>query len=195
MKTILPVLSALIFCSLTAQEPKWEHGFGFNSGTSGSGVHYYGNRNFNESLGWIFEARFFDLKGDNEIVANSNTVYYDPTTVGGISLVMMNLETGLRYFPFAGQIANNFAPYVFLTAGPNLIFDAPEQGDFFDRWSKPDLIVHYSAMIGAGFMFRISPKSNFGLDAGYSYLPTPRRLDGRNDYSGLLIKLTFSRAR
>jgi len=184
---ILTLLSAL-----NAKALWTENGLGFNSGMHGSGMHWYYGYFNSESYGWSFEARLYDLKGENELPS------YDPrygtiTTSGGISLVMITGEAGFMFFPFAGKIANNFSPFVNIQLGPNFIFDAPEEGGFLERWKQAQMYTALAGYVGLGVSFYISYKTVVSVNAGYDILILPKFIDGSDDYSGLLIKFTFSR--
>jgi len=187
------ILLILFLLSASNAETLWtENGLGFNSGIHGSGIHWYYGYFPSETHGWSFEARLYDLKGDNEFPT------YDPftgtvTTAGGISLTMITGEAGLLFFPFAGKIANNFSPFLSLQLGPNFILDAPEEGRFFERWKQAQMYTALAGFAGVGVSFYISYKTVIGVSAGYDFLMLPKVLDGRDDYSGLLIKFTFSR--
>ena len=169
-----------------------ENGLGFNSGTNGSGIHWHYGRFPAETHGWVAEGRFYDLKGDNEVPA-WDQISQTMTTAGGISLVMLTFEGGAMYFPFAGKIANNFSPFVTFMAGPNIILDAPETGSFTERWGQAETSFGLAVFLGAGISFYISHQTVFEFSAGWDYLKLPKTIDGKNDYSGFLIKLTFSR--
>jgi len=190
MRKILVLI--FLFSALSGEEMWSENGPGFNSGTNGSGIHWHYGRFPAETHGWVAEGRFYDLKGDNEVPAY-DPVYGTVTTAGGISLVMLTFEGGLMYFPFADKIANNFSPYVAVMAGPNIILDAPETGSFTERWGQTETSFGLAVFLGAGISFYISHQTVFGFSAGYDFLKLPKTIDGKNDYSGFLIKLTYSR--
>ncbi len=186
------ILVLLTLTSTLLAKPQWvEYGLGFNSGITGSGLHGSHDRYYSDSFGSTLELRLFDLKPDEML---SRSPYnYELTTSGGISLVMLTAEAGVRYFPFAGKIANNFSPFATVQLGPNFILDGQEEGKFFDRWQNAEVHTAMAGFIGAGVSFYISYKTVFVLSAGYDFLRLPQQIDGSDNYSGLLIKFTLSK--
>ncbi|MFH1851582.1 MAG: hypothetical protein ABIA75_04490 [Candidatus Neomarinimicrobiota bacterium] len=186
------LLIILTFSTLAwAADPVSETGAGFSSGMRGSGFHGQFARIQSDAFHWLLETRFFDLKGKNEVITYD--YYYQPTTTGGISLIMLTAEAGARYFPFAGKIANNFAPFVTIMAGPNLVLDAPESGAFLQRWQAAQPTLALAGYIGVGLSFYPSPRTVFGIGAGYDFLLLPKVVDGTDNYSGLVLKFSYSR--
>lgn len=187
------LILVLLPVGLLAGDLQWtEKGIGFHSGTMGSGIQGRYGRFPSESCGFVFEGRFFDLKGSTEMVSvDQFTGAW--TTVGGISLIMFPVSAGIVYFPFVGEIANNFAPFVTALGGLNLIFDAPETGSFFERWGQARRYSGIAGFVGAGIAFTVSSYSGVNVVMGYDMLPLSKTLDGSDDYSGLVLKISYNR--
>ena len=94
-------------------------GFGLQVGEQGTGIFFHRVWDSNNALQWLFQGCFFDVKGEDYMMV------YDPYTnqyrsVGDKYILIMPMFSGVKYFPFADQIANNFAPYVTAQLGPVL---------------------------------------------------------------------------
>jgi len=169
------------------------NGFGVDIGSNGSGAfltrHYL---HHSEKFGINGEIRFYDIKAKEEtIVYDYYTNQY--TTVGGKSLLMVPTFIGAHYFPFAGKIANNFAPFFSLKGGSVLTLDGEEIGTFSERWSDPKIQFTPGGFIGVGVDFRWVNQSSVKLEVGMEILPLYQKADNEIDYSGFLIHLSFNR--
>jgi len=169
------------------------NGFGLDIGSNGSGLFFTRNYMHNSNkFSLNGEIRLYDIKGGEE------TIVYDIysgryQTVGGKSLFMTPILLGVNYFPFANKIANNFAPFLTLKSGANMILDGKEVGSFSDRWSSPDVQFSYSGFIGAGIDFKWANQTSVVLNIGAEILPLRQEADGENNYSGFLIHISFNR--
>ena len=98
--------------------------------------------------------------------------------------------------PFAGEIANNFSPFVTLRGGPIFTIDGEETGDnFMERWSNSQTHWSPGGFIGGGVEFKWVNLSSVILHIGVDILPLSQTADGRKDYSGMLIHIAFNRFR
>ena len=192
-KFLFTLLTVGIPVLLIGQFDHVHNGIGLDIGSSGSGVfimRQYTHTSQKYSLSG--ELRFYDIKASNEIIVYD---WYSNQyrSVGGKSLILMPAFFGANYYPFAGQIANNFSPFITLRGGPLFTLNGLETGKFVQRWSNAE--THWSAggFFGVGTEFRLVNMTSVLLHVGYEYLPLSRIADGENDYSGLLIHIAFNR--
>ena len=70
------------------------------------------------------------------------------TTISGQNLILMPFMVGVNYHPFAGEIANNFSPFITIRGGTTFAIDGKEgSGSYKQKWSKAE--THWSP---AGFV-------------------------------------------
>ena len=169
------------------------NGFGLDIGTSGSGMFIMRNYvHASEKLALNGELRFYDIKAEDE------TIVYDYYTgqyksVGGKSLVMLPVFVGGNYYPFVGKIENNFSPFIAIKGGVVTTVNGEEFGTFSERWKNPDIQYTPGGFLGVGIDFKIVGQSSVMVMVGLEYLPLKKETDGKNDYSGFLIHLSFNR--
>ena len=167
-------------------------GIGLDIGSSGSGIfvtrqYMHASDKFSLNGEW----RFYDMKADEEMVVYN--FWGEPVNIGGISLVMMPIFFGGNYYPFAGEIANNFSPFITFRGGPIYTLDGDETGSFSERWSNPKSQWSFGGFIGVGIDFKWVSQSMVTLMVGGEILPLREAADTKKDYSGLLIHIAFSR--
>jgi len=178
---------------LLGQFDQVTNGFGLDIGTSGSGMFIMRNYiHASEKLALNGEVRFYDIKADDE------TIVYDYYTgqyksVGGKSLVMFPVFVGYNYYPFVGKIENNFSPFISIKSGVVTTVDGEEFGTFSERWKNPDIQYTPGGFLGVGIDFKIVGQSFVMITVGLEYLPLKKETDGKKDYSGFLIHLSFNR--
>ena len=178
---------------LLGQFDQVANGFGLDIGSSGSGMFIMRNYvHASEILALNGELRFYDIKAEDE------TIVYDYYTgqyksVGGKSLVMLPAFVGGNYYPFVGKIENNFSPFIAIKGGVVTTVDGDEEGTFSKRWKKPDIQYSPGGFLGVGIDFKIVGQSSVMVMVGFEYLPLKKETDGKNDYSGFLIHLSFNR--
>jgi hypothetical protein len=178
---------------LLGQFDQVTNGFGLDIGSSGSGMFIMRNYvHASEKLALNGELRFYDIKADDE------TIVYDYYTgqyksVGGKSLVMFPVFVGGNYYPFVGKIENNFSPFISIKGGVVTTVDGDEDGAFIKRWKKPDIQYNSGGFLGLGIDFKIVGQSSVMVMVGLEYLPLKKETDGKNNYSGFLIHLSFNR--
>ena len=169
------------------------NGFGLDIGSSGSGMFIIRNYvHASERIALNGELRFYDIKAEDE------TIVYDYYTgqyksVGGKSLVMLPVFFGGNYYPFVGKIENNFSPFIAIKGGVVTTVDGDESGTFSERWKKSDIQFSSGGFLGVGIDFKIVGQSSVMVMVGLEYLPLKKETDGKKDYSGFLIHLSFNR--
>jgi hypothetical protein len=169
------------------------NGFGLDIGSSGSGMFIMRNYvHASEKLALNGELRFYDIKAEDE------TIVYDYYTgqyksVGGKSLVMLPVFIGGNYYPFVGKIENNFSPFIAIKGGVVTTVNGEEFGTFSERWKNPDIQYTPGGFLGVGIDFKIVGQSFVMVMVGFEYLPLKKETDGKKDYSGFLIHLSFNR--
>jgi len=178
---------------LLGQFDQVTNGFGLDIGSSGSGMFIMRNYiHASEKLALNGEVRFYDIKADDE------TIVYDYYTgqyksVGGKSLVMFPVFVGGNYYPFVGKIENNFSPFIAIKGGVVTTVNGEEFGGFYSRWENPDIQYTPGGFLGVGIDFKIVGQSFVMVMVGLEYLPLKKETDGKKDYSGFLIHLSFNR--
>ncbi|MBT6981755.1 MAG: hypothetical protein HOA05_05870 [Candidatus Marinimicrobia bacterium] len=178
---------------LLGQFDQVANGFGLDIGSSGSGMFIMRNYvHASEILALNGELRFYDIKAEDE------TIVYDYYTgqyksVGGKSLVMLPVFIGGNYYPFVGKIENNFSPFIAIKGGVVTTVNGEEFGTFSERWKNPDIQYTSGGFFGVGIDFKIVGQSSVMVMVGLEYLPLKKETDGKNDYSGFLIHLSFNR--
>ena len=184
--TLFPVL-------LLGQFGQIKNGFGLDVGTSGSGL--FISRQYvhtSEAFAVNAEIRLYDIKAEDEtIVYDYYTGQYK--TVGGKSLFMVPIFTGANYYPFVGKIENNFAPFFGFKVGAVFTADGKENGTFRQRWNNPKTQFTAGGFLGIGIDFMLVGRSSVAVMVGYEYLPLKEVTDGKKDYSGFLIHVSFNR--
>ena len=177
---------------LLGQFDQVTNGFGLDIGSSGSGMFIMRNYvHASEKLALNGELRFYDIKAEDE------TIVYDYYTgqyksVGGKSLVMFPVFVGGNYYPFVGKIENNFSPFIAIKGGVVTTVNGEEFGTFSERWKNPDIQYTPGGFFGVGIDFKIVGQSSVMVMVGLEYLPLKKETDGKNDYSGFLIHLSFN---
>ena len=178
---------------LLGQFDQVTNGFGLDIGSSGSGMFIMRNYvHASEKLALNGELRFYDIKAEDE------TIVYDYYTgqyksVGGKSLVMLPVFVGGNYYPFVGKIENNFSPFIAIKGGVVTTVNGKEFGTFSQRWKNPDTQYTPGGFLGVGIDFKIVGQSSVMVMVGLEYLPLKKETDGKKDYSGFLIHLSFNR--
>ena len=170
------------------------YGAGIDIGSKGSGFFFnYLIGNIEKNLDVVFEARYFDIKGETEMyVYDYWTNQY--TTISGQNLILMPFMVGVNYHPFAGEIANNFSPFITIRGGTTFAIDGKVgSGSYKQKWSKAETHWSPAGFVGAGIEFRWYNKTSVVLHIGSDILKLSQQADNRDDYSGLLIHIAFNR--
>ena len=190
---------------LLGQFDQVTNGFGLDIGTSGSGMFIMRNYvHASEKYALNGELRFYDIKAEDEVLVRDYTGQWK--SVGGKSLVMLPVFVGGNYYPFVGKIENNFSPFIAIKGGVVTTVDGDEPGTynetgggysttktFSERWKNPGIQYSPGGFLGVGIDFKIVGQSSVMVMVGLEYLPLKKETDGRKDYSGFLIHLSFNR--
>ena len=190
MKKIL--LIACMGLCLSTGHAQMKKSFGGMMGTRGFGVIFSGNWQIKRDMTVGFETRYYDIKNDTELPV------YDPYTgnsynVGDKALFMIPIYGTMKWFPFEGKIANNFSPFVEIKLGPTLAIDGKEDSrKFSERWGNAGTITTYGAQIVFGVAFLQMGGSTISPSIGYEYLPMGEKVDGRTNYNGTVVNITFT---
>ena len=192
------IIIFLIPFSLIAKLENVSNGFGLDIGSSGSGVFFVRQYSNNDrAFAYNFEARFYDIKAENETIVYD---YYSRQyqSVGGKSLFMSPIFLGFNYYPFREKIENSFSPFIAARYGLVFILDGKDYGSFLDRWSEPTFEQSTGGFVGLGIDFKYIRKSFISTIFGYEYLPPDPVLSSNEDLesslnSGILIHISFNR--
>ncbi|HIB79284.1 MAG TPA: hypothetical protein EYO54_03555 [Candidatus Marinimicrobia bacterium] len=113
--------------------------------------------------------------------------------MGDKALFMVPLFGTVRWLPFEGKIANNFSPFVEMKLGPILAVDGDEDTrKFSNRWGKAGTIMTYGIQVAFGVAFLQMGGSTISPSIGYEYLPMGKEVDGRTNYNGTVVNITFT---
>lgn len=169
-------------------------GAGLDVGSRGSGIFFnYLHGNIKKNFDFVGEVRYFDIKGETESIVYDNwTNQY--ITISGQNLLFIPVLVGFNYHPFAGEIANNFSPFVAIRGGLNLSIDGIEgDGSYKKIWRKAETQWSPIAFFGGGVEFRWYNQSSVALHIGSDIIKLKKEADQKKDYSGLLIHISFNR--
>ena len=189
MKKLVIILSLFILC--TPIHSQFKRGLGFATGTWGSGFHFSGDWQLNETMFYGFELRFLDIKNDTELPV------YNPYTgnsfnVGDKALIMFPIYAKIRYLPFEGKIANNFSPFIEFKAGVNYSVDGNGNARTFrGRWSNAIGYGSYGGQFVVGVNFPQINGTSIITSIGFESLPMPHKVDGRDNYDGMTLNISY----
>ena len=193
MKLLLPLIFIIVnFIFSTSSNNRV--GAGLDIGSKGSGIFFnYLSGNNKKNFDFVGELRYFDIKGETEsIVYDYWTNQY--VTISGQNLLFIPFLVGFNYHPFAGQIANNFSPFITIRGGLNLTIDGKEgNGSYKKIWRKAKTHWSSAGFIGGGIEFRWYNQSSVALHIGSDIIKLKQEADQKKDYSGLLIHISFNR--
>ncbi len=168
------------------------NGFGLDVGEKGSGLFLNRTWSNSEKLCFISEIRIFDVKHPDEIIIQD---YYTGRgyKFNDINLLLLPLFSGAKYYPFVGKIANNFAPFVSVKAGPILSLDGAESGTFKEKWiTNLDYYFTLGGYFGVGADVLTSNRTILSIRVGYDILPMKGQIDGSDQYNGALVRFGFN---
>ena len=193
MKFLLPLI-LIIINFIYSNSSNNRIGAGLDIGSKGSGIFFnYLLGNNKKNFDFVGEVRYFDIKGETEsIVYDYWTNQY--VTISGQNLLFIPVLVGFNYHPFAGQIANNFSPFITIRGGLNLTIDGKEgDGSYSKIWRKAKTQWSPAGFIGGGIEFRLYNQSSIALHIGSDIIKLNQEADQKKDYSGLLIHISFNR--
>jgi len=159
---------------------------------------------------------FVFVKGDNDYpLYDPYTSYYYNTSYyyereNKTRLNFLSLHIGYKRLLFTNQIANNFRPFLYFNAGPVAAIDPPNVSDWSTRMKNIKYFYAGSINAGGGIDFITAPRSLISLFIGYDYIHFGEKIDipselpppgedlskyytGKQDFSGLVIKISFGR--
>ena len=168
------------------------NGFGLDVGEKGSGLFLNRTWSNSEKLCFISEIRIFDVKHPDEIIIQD---YYTGRgyKFNDINLLLLPMFSGAKYYPFVGKIANNFAPFVSVKAGPILSLDGAESGTFKEKWiTNLDYYFTLGGYFGVGADVLTSNRTILSIRVGYDILPMKGQIDGSDQYNGALVRFGFN---
>ncbi len=168
------------------------NGFGLDVGEKGSGLFLNRTWSNSEKLCFISEIRIFDVKHPDEIIIQD---YYTGRgyKFNDINLLLLPLFSGAKYYPFVGKIANNFAPFVSVKAGPILSLDGAESGTFKEKWiTNLEYYFTLGGYFGVGADVLTSNRTILSIRVGYDILPMKGQIDGSDQYNGALVRFGFN---
>lgn len=106
-------------------------------------------------------------------------------------VMFLNMRTGYQHRVWADAIAANVRPYLLVTGGPALAINPANVGGFFERWGKTTLSYTANLFAGGGVDFVYSRSSQFSVTLGYEIMYFPAQVDGVQNYSGVVVMLSF----
>ena len=170
-----------------------KNGAGLNIGERGAGIFYHRHiKSFDKAkIGGTI--RWTDIRPSKEIPRYN---YYTGTyeNKNTVSLAIFPVFGTFNYYPFEGQIANNFSPFVSLKAGPVLVLDADEEiENFIKRWSKPSGSLAYGGNIGVGVEFRQPGKYYYSIEFSYDLIKLSKTIDSYNNLNGTVFSFSIHR--
>jgi hypothetical protein len=71
--------------------------------------------------------------------------------------------------------------------------DGREFGSFSERWKNSEIQFSPGGFLGVGIDFKMVGQSTVMVMVGFEFLPLKKIADGKNNYSGFLIHLSFNR--
>ncbi|MBC8345072.1 MAG: hypothetical protein ISR82_04430 [Candidatus Marinimicrobia bacterium] len=167
-------------------------GIGPMLGTRGYGIIFSGQWQIKPNIITGFETRFYDIKNDSEL-PGYNRFTGQTLNVGDKALFMLPIFGTIKWLPFEGKIANNFSPFTSIKLGPILAVDGKEDSrKFSERWGKAGTIVTYGVQVAFGVSFLQMGGSTISPSIGFEYLPMGQEVDGRNNYNGTVVNITFT---
>jgi len=180
--------------------------------TNGAGIGGYYEKYFAKSHRVGVESTFIIARGENEYpIYNYYTGYYmEKPNKKRLSFLNVNLL--YKKVLFVDKIANNFRPFLSISAGPVLAFDPPNIEKISDRIKNIETTLSINGTVGIGLDFLYQGNSGLSFFAGYNYLqfgslldPDPEDLKqydgisnfnydyGKKDFSSAIVKMSITR--
>ena len=187
------ILMFTLFCIMTSGgNAQMKKGIGPMLGTRGYGIVFVGQWQIKSNIITGFESRFYDIKNDSQL-PGYNRFTGQSLNVGDKALLMIPIYGTIKWLLFEGKIANNFSPFVEIKLGPTLAIDGKEDSrKFSERWGNAGTITTYGAQIVFGVAFLQMGGSTISPSIGYEYLPMGEKVDGRTNYNGTVVNITFT---
>ena len=190
MKKILIIILALPLTFIFSQDKVWEYGMGVNIGTRGYGISGNLVRYLNQKISIGASLSIVDVVAQDEIRGMD---YYGRQLVFNDPRIMTLSTLGrINYFPFYGQIENNFQPFVTIGGGINYVVDGPnERTGFVDNFKAAEKYFSPLIYFGGGLRFGVNPKMDLGVSAGYEIAPLNENSDDMENLNGLMLRINF----
>ncbi len=223
MKNIKGLLIALFICGLfsTAIAQKINPidnikssfaGMSYVQVTNGAGIGGYYEKYFARSHRIGVETTFIIGRGENEYPVYN--YYYNQYMERSDKTRLNFLNVNIRYKKvlFVDKIANNFRPFLSVSAGPVIAFDPPNVPEISRRFKNIETSFSFNGTLGTGIDFLYSGDTGLSFYVGYNYLKFGSRLDpdpkdykeyegvneyqydyGRKDFSSALVRISITR--
>jgi len=186
-------------------------GFSIIQTTNGTGFGGYFEWSLNASNRLIASLHWLIVRGKNDYPIYDP--YYDPYGYYAFErydktrLNLLPVQLGYKRILFVDKLANNFRPFLHLSAGPVIAIDPPNIPDFSDRMKNIKIFFTTAVSIGAGIDFSYQPGTLISLFVGYDYLKFNHKIDkpeefiipdeydasdfytGRKNFNGLVVKI------
>lgn len=191
-KKMLPIIlfsGILLGGSVFGQD--WQYGFGLNVGTRGYGLSSNITRSFGNRIRSSAKISIMDIVAEDEL---RGTDYYGrPVVFNDPRMITIPVMILFTYFPFFGQIENNFSPFVRLGGGIQYVMDGDDgNASFSDNISNAKKYAIPGLQFGGGFEFFMSPTMDINIFAGYEIMPLDdENPEGMKNLNGLMINLDF----
>ena len=201
------LLSILIFMNAAAGvagERKNERGFGATLTDKGFGLRLSYNRSKSPSSMFTSDFEIINVNGKNEFTGGGYDRFgrYVQFKVGDENLILMPLMFGYRKNMWHDQIANNFQPYIQLSAGPVLAFNLKEENldiplefrenvGFIEQFSKGKAFYTIGAFLSGGAVIETGKNRFINISVNYSLIDFGRDLDHRRALGGLAFRVEF----
>lgn len=169
---------------------EYAYGLTVESESHGSAIGAFYSFRIKPALRGLVQAKILNVAEGLPLVDTWTRRVYE---TGSANLVLVPVTGGVTYHPFEGQIANNFSPLLVLGLGPTFILNLAEERNFFDQWRHMETRVYPGAFGGVGVELPIGAGSFMTVILGYDFLPMGRPVDGREHYSGTVLKFMFGR--
>jgi len=192
-KTIYwPIITGMFVLSIL-QGQDWRNSIGLVAGTDGSGISFHRQYSLRSNLSIGFATRLYDIRAESEFpVYNYSTQQIEVTSEK--YLLLFPLFGTVNYYPFDGKIDNNIAPFATIQSGPLFTADADELNNkFFDRWHAANTYWTLGGFVGVGIEMLMAGGSMVTVTAGSDIYPMKKKIDGKKQYGGLSLDISFSK--
>ncbi|GIS54698.1 hypothetical protein Ct9H90mP29_17400 [bacterium] len=105
--------------------------------------------------------------------------------------MMLPFLFGANYYPFVGQIENNFSPLSLLDWWCSQL--TAKNWYVSRKMESPDTQILLEDFLVLEIYFKLVGQSSVSVMVGLGVLPMNKKIDGMGDYSGRLIHISFNR--
>lgn len=158
---------------------------------NGYGFGFETTKQQNEVLQVGLDLRLYDIRRDE--YTTYNEFYNQFGVIGEKSILMIPVYGRINYLLFQNKIANNFKPYIFISAGALIAVDGNEnERSFRKKWFEAETQVVPSFSTGFGVDFNsIGQGNSISLGLGYDYFKTKEPIHNKDDYGGIFLYLKY----